>query len=345
MDASILSSHARFTHPLEDVMTLISSDITVRPYTQDDFERIAAFHNLVEPDYPTTVGELRRNNSLRDPKLDYNLFLAERGGDLVGTARHTQSSGLYHPQKFYLNIHVHPAHRRQGLGSRLYTHLLDALKPFDPILLRGDAREDRPDAVRFWQTRGFAEEDRYWESRFDPQTFDPAPYAHLDDKMRELGVDIAPLSALMDAHPDYRRTLYNLDWEMTQDEPLPGTPTRKDFEVYEKYFDTSDFIPGALQVAVYRGAWRGFSELAGAEGDAQSLYNGFTAVGAELRGAGVATALKVKNLVWAKERGYTEIKTWNNARNAPMLAVNTKLGFVRQPAEINFRKVLKEARG
>ncbi len=322
-------------------MTLITSpDLTVRPYTEDDFERIAAFHNLVEPDYPTTASELRRNNSLRDPKLDYNLFLAERGGDLIGTARHTQASGLYHPQKFYVNIHVHPAHRRQGLGSRLYERLMDALEPFDPVLLRGDAKEDRPDAVRFWQKRSFLEEDRYWESRLDPQTFDSAPYAHLGERMRKLGVSIQPLSTLMDKHPDYRRILYDLDWEVTQDEPLPETPTRKDFEVYKKYFDTPEFIPDALQVARYGGAWRGFSELGGSEGDARHLYNGFTAVGRELRGAGVATALKVKNLIWAKEGGYTEIKTWNNARNAPMLAVNTKLGFARQPAEINFKKVL-----
>ncbi len=325
-------------------MTLTRPELTVRPYTEGDFERIAAFHNLVEPDYPTTVGELRRNDSLRDPKLDYNLFLAERGGTLIGTARHTQASGLYHPQKFYLSVHVHPAHRGQGLGSRLYEHLLDALGPFNPILLRGSAREDRPDAVRFWQTRAFVEEDRYWESRFNPQTFDPAPYAHLDETMRKLGVSLQPLSTLMDAHPDYRRILYDLDWEITQDEPLPEAPTRKDFEVYERYFGTPEFIPDALHVALYGGAWRGFSELGGSEGDTKGLYNGFTAVGAELRGKGVATALKVKNLIWAKERGYTEIKTWNNALNAPMLAVNTKLGFVRQPAEINFKKVMKEGR-
>ena len=317
------------------------TDLTIRPYNEGDYGRIAAFFNLVEPDYPVTAEELKRDDKTRDPKLRTVRFLAERGGELLGVARYAQSSSLYHPQKFFLNVRVHPAHRRQGIGGRLYNHLIDALEPFDPILLRGDAREDRPDAVRFWQTRGFAEEDRYWESRLDPQTFDPAPYAHLEGKLSSVGVTIRPLSTLIDAHPDYQRTLYDLDWEITQDEPLPETPTRKDFGVYKKYFDTPEFIPEALQVAIYGGQWRGFSELQGSEGSPQHLYNGFTAVGAELRGTGVATALKVKNLIWAKERGYTEIKTWNNALNAPMLAVNIKLGFVRQPAEINFKKVIK----
>lgn len=322
-------------------MTLIGTDLTVRPFSEHDYERMAAFFNLVEPDYPVAAEELRRDDSVRDPKLEVGRFLAERNGELVGLARYGQNSGLYHPQKFFLNIHVHPSHRAQGIGSRLYEHLLEALKLFDPILLRGDAKENRPDAVRFWQKRGFTEEDRYWESRLDPQTFDPAPYAYLDETMKAVGVRIEPLSTLMDARPDYRRTLYDLDWELTQDEPLPEAPTRKDFEVYRKYFDLPEFLPEAVQVAIYGGEWRGFSELGGSEANPRYLYNGFTAVGAELRGKGVATALKVENLIWAKEGGYTEIKTWNNSLNAPMLAVNTKLGFVRQPAEINFKKEVK----
>ena len=323
-------------------MTLVGSDLTLRPFNSDDYARLAAFHALVEPDYPVSAEEIRRHDQVRDPKIKMNRFLAEQGGETVGLALYSQASSLYHPQKFFLRIQVHPTHRRQGIGSRLYDHLMEALEPFNPILLRGDAKENRPESVRFWLSRGFVEEDRDWESRLNPQTFDVSPYAHLDEKMRHAEVSIQPLSTLMDAHPNYERILYDLDWELTQDEPLPEAPTRRDFEVYRKYFDLPDFIPDALQVALYKGRWRGFSELEGSEGNPKHLYNGFTAVGRELRGKGVATALKVKNLIWAKERGYTEIKTWNNTFNAPMLAVNNKLGFVRQPAGINFKKVLEE---
>ena len=35
------------------------------------------------------------------------------------------------------------------------------------------------------------------------------------------------------------------------------------------------------------------------------------------------------------------IKTWNNSGNRPILAINERLGFVRQPAWIQFRKVLQ----
>ena len=324
-------------------MTLTRTSLTIRPFNGNDYEPMAAFYTLVEPDYPVTAEEIRRADTIRDPKLKYDRFFAERDGELLGIARYGQASGLYHPQKFFLNIDVHPAHRARGIESQLYDHLLEVLAPFDPILLRGDAKENRPEEVRFWLERGFVEEDRYWESRLNPQTFDPAPYVHLDEAMRNIGVSIQPLSTLIDTHPDYQRLIYDIDWEFTQDEPLPETPTRPDFEVYKKHFDTPDFLPDALQVAVYGGQWRGFSELSGSEGNARYLYNGFTAVGRELRGKGVATALKVKNLIWAKERGYTEIKTWNNSLNAPMLAVNIKLGFVRQPAEINFKKVMKGA--
>ncbi len=49
-------------------------------------------------------------------------------------------------------------------------------------------------------------------------------------------------------------------------------------------------------------------------------------------------ALKLATIGYAREHGYTMIKTWNATVNEGMLAINGKLGFVRQPAWIEFEK-------
>ena len=67
-----------------------------------------------------------------------------------------------------------------------------------------------------------------------------------------------------------------------------------------------------------------------------------TAVLREARGKNVATTVKVRAIRAAKELGFTSIRTDNDTRNAPMLAINEKLGFARQPAVISVRKVFRE---
>ena len=57
-----------------------------------------------------------------------------------------------------------------------------------------------------------------------------------------------------------------------------------------------------------------------------------TGVRREHRRQGIALALKLKTIAWAKRIGYSQIQTWNEANNQGMLGINERLGFVRQPA-------------
>ena len=59
-----------------------------------------------------------------------------------------------------------------------------------------------------------------------------------------------------------------------------------------------------------------------------------------LQGRGIAVALKSQAVIWAVEAGFTSIRTHNAQSNGPMLAVNDRLGFVRDLAQIEFLKKL-----
>jgi len=70
------------------------------------------------------------------------------------------------------------------------------------------------------------------------------------------------------------------------------------------------------------------------------IYQGLTGVLREYRGRGIAMALKLQTVRYARDHGYREIRTWSDARNRPMLRIKEAMGFVKQPASINFESPL-----
>jgi RimJ/RimL family protein N-acetyltransferase len=66
-------------------------------------------------------------------------------------------------------------------------------------------------------------------------------------------------------------------------------------------------------------------------------FNAFTDVLRQYRGRGLAQALKLQTILLAKRQGMHHIHTNNDSNNAPMLAVNRKLGY---KPESGFYKLL-----
>lgn len=61
------------------------------------------------------------------------------------------------------------------------------------------------------------------------------------------------------------------------------------------------------------------------------LYNMTTNIYPEYRGRGIATALKLLTIRFARKQGALVIRTNNASTNAPMLAINRKLGYKPEP--------------
>lgn len=52
--------------------------------------------------------------------------------------------------------------------------------------------------------------------------------------------------------------------------------------------------------------------------------------------------MKVAALAWAKEAGYTTVRTWNDSANQSMLNINEKFGFEKEPSWITYVKEMGE---
>lgn len=319
--------------------------LTIRPFngSDADYAAVAAVGNAVAPEYPDSVEEIKHNDAARPAHIVYRRFVAELDGVAVGVASFGQMLGMYHPQKFSVYAGVIPSEQGRGIGRALYATLLQQLAPLDPLSLRTNLREDGLRAMRFLRERGFVEDRRAWESRLDVTSFDPAPFAGQEERVLAQGLRLVTLSELIANDPEHRRKLYELDVEATHDEPMPEPFTPPAQEDYDRYiFDNPDLRPDGFFVALDGERYAGLSSLFGNQAEPSTLSVGFTGVGRDYRRRGIALALKLRALNYAKRQGVRTIKTWNDSTNRAMLSINEALGFAKQPAWVNLVKKLSD---
>lgn len=314
----------------------------IRPHEERDYPSISYVNNAVYREYPQTVEEIRYDDEHRDPKLHFERWVAEVDGDVVAAGTGQHFGFMFHPRKFYVSVMVHPEYEGRGVGGALYRRLLERLAPKEPIALRCGVREDMERGLRFARSRGFVEDTRAWESRLDLGGFDFAAWTEKITAVREQGIELRTLAELR-ADPDHLRRLYALDEELSRDVPRPEPEVTFDpFDVWRDRMETNpNLLPEGYFVAVDNGEYVGLSQLWNSQSGGE-FYTGLTGVKRSHRRRGIALALKLRAIEWAMGQGVARLKTWNESNNRPMLSINEALGFVRQPAWIDFRKTLRE---
>ena len=320
----------------------VRADVTVRPFEERDYQGAVAVSNAVFPDRPGTVDEWRYDDEHYDKKFVNERYVAEdrSSGGIVGYAGLWHVAWAFDPQKFGSEIRVHPAHERRGIGSALWERLQDALRSHEAISTKTTIWEKMPDAMAFAAKHGFREVMRAWESRLDVASFDFAKFGPYLDRALAGGVTITTLAAERAKDPENLRRIHAMEAQIAKDVPRPRdeTHTPIDFSMWLDYAVTGPWsLNDAFFVAVVHGEYAGVSSLFKPKtGD--WLNQGLTGMHRQFRGRHIATALKVKTVEYARDHGMREIRTWNETNNAPMLAINVKFGFVRQPAWITFMK-------
>ncbi len=314
--------------------------MTIRPFEDHDYPGIVSVGNAIYSDYPWSVDETRHE----DARFDGVRFVQRRFVAALPDGRVVAHSGfhhvpnMYHPQKFWVDVLVHPEFQRRGFGSRLYDHLMAGLAPSRPVMLWSNVRETFADSLRFAKRRGFAEIRRAWESRLDVASFNPAPFqARAEAAMNRMAV--VTVAEERERDPRCREKLYDMHVEVLADVPQPDAYTPQTIDQFQqRLLDNPAYVPGGHFLAKDDNRYIAESFVFRSEERPDVLYQGLTATRREYRGRGIALALKLRVVAFAKQRGYREIRTWNDTLNAPMLHINETMGFVRQPAWVMLAK-------
>lgn len=321
--------------------------VTIRPFREQDYGAIVELGNAVYADYPWSEAEIRHWDGRYDGRrvrLE-RLVALEPSGRIVGWGEFHHEPNSFDPRKLAVDITVHPAHQGRGIGGRLYDDLIRGMAPLDPVLLWSSTRETFRQSVAFLERRGFVEKRRTWESRLDVDTFDPTPF--LEKASRgAAGLTVTTVAAERERDPAWRQKLYDLDREIGEDVPRMDAFTPLPFEEHMKrLLENPSWLPEAHFLATDGDRWVAQSNMFRSDELPAVLYQGITGTRRAYRGRGLALALKLRTVDYARRHGIREIRTWNDSLNAPMLHINVALGFVRQPAWINYEKRLPGAGG
>ncbi len=300
----------------------------ILPASVVDAVGAAALLSAAYDDRLATAGGVRHRLSTTRPEDRARWWKAERSGMLVGWA----FAGLdaFSPLRTaaYAGVVTHPSWRGQGVGTALWDEVAAHLGEIGATRIVAHSTADAESAA-FAEARSFTLEGTYTSSACDPRAVGAIP------PQPPPGTEILPASAL--AHD--LETIFAADSESALDEPGPHDFSGMTFETWRRFhWDNPECDHELSAVAVADDGVVGTSFLFSDRGG-RLAANGGTGVMRAYRGKGLGLLMKQHSLAWAASAGITRVMTQNDTTNAPMLAINARLGY--QPFSVGHDWVLE----
>ena len=275
---------------------------------------VSALVELARETEPLTVMNaaawLHRERSV-PARAGLRAFVAEVDGHVVGESwalRAWFAAG----ERALVYVAVCPHVRRRGIGTALYDAALAHAGTLGPTRL-SSAFHENDAGVAFAAARGFAEARAERLSSVDPRTV-----------VEESRAELRPASAV-DPH-----VLHRIDEETMRDTPQLGEHEPHPYDEWAEYVLEHPLFQPEGSFVAYAGGEPAAISLLVADLESGRGSNMYTGTLAAFRGRGLALAAKLGSLRWAAEHGVTQVATRNDETNAPMLAINRRLGY--QPA-------------
>jgi GNAT superfamily N-acetyltransferase len=223
-------------------------------------------------------------------------------------------------------VQVLPGWRRQGIGDAVWEWMRRRALERGMTRFGSNVDEDQPDGRRFAERHGFTVDDVVRSVSLDLSTV-----ADEDVPVPE-GIEIVSYAD----RPDTLRGMWHVDTVASHDVPQAMAAVDLPYERwYDAFVDRPGFLPGGVLAALDGDQVVGFAALALDTAKPSRAWHNMTAVLPSHRGRGIALALKRLQIQWARRNGIEELQTGNHDGNAPMRAINAKLGYQPLPGELH----------
>ena len=299
--------------------------VGIHPFARAHREAAAALFAAAHPERAGEPAGWDAPGGPAGPRRYVAVTSAER---IVGYGRLWQ----VRPGRFRIDLVVAPGSRRCGIGSRLLDRLTCEARAAGAATVQARADSGRARSLAFLQHRGFSETMRMHHLVLDVANADLGPFAGIEHRLAADGIVLTTLAeersrtgnacwaGLCDVHNAAREGWPDPDPGPGQEELHTPEEIRRRYHLHQQGW------PGLCFLAVHGERYVGFVGPLG------------TAVRSALRGRGIATALKVREIAAARERG---VLTLDGATgNAAMLRVNERLGYRRTSTEVRLVRPL-----
>ncbi len=262
-------------------MTSINSEISIRPFNEDDFSGIAAVGEASPPGPFLSADDIRHIYANRDNEQLMAWFVAvDSEGEIVGSGFYAgqlaRQDGDGDPEAeneihttFTIFCYVYPSLQGRGIGSNLYETVLAVLEPYRPYRLRTDMVEGQEQTLRFLVDRGFLEINREQESHLDIASFDSDKFAPELKRVKDQGIVIESVAGLGD-DPDRDFKLYELSESIHRDIPSGAADAPRAKTSFASWRDSvwsnPRLLPDAWFIAIDDSAYIGQSQFVSYEG-------------------------------------------------------------------------------
>ncbi|HWI61256.1 MAG TPA: GNAT family N-acetyltransferase [Symbiobacteriaceae bacterium] len=298
-----------------------------------DCDRLAELMSLL---WPVTAHQVAERLCSFPPDAEKHYFLAVDEAD-YGAGMCFATHYPFEPKGlFWCRVVVDPRYRGQGVGAMLLSEVERVARAHGGLRLNADIREDDSASLAWCQRRGFAICRHAFESVLDLATYDEAPFL---GALEQPGIRFFTLADQPGEQTLHK--LYELVKVTSPDNPLFAVDQFPDYDQWVKLdMERADLAPDCVILAADGDRLVAMTSLS-PTGEPETMTPDYTCVHPEYRGRGLALAVKVLGVRAARRHGAQYIRTNNDSTNAPMLAVNWKLGYKKLPGFFWITKALQ----
>jgi GNAT superfamily N-acetyltransferase len=279
----------------------------------------------VRPEWVFSAESLRHRLASSPPEARLAAWCVEEGDELIGWAIASLMVETSEAGVGWIGVNVHPKRRRAGLGSALLSAAERHAHEIGVARLLSFARGDDGSAS-FARSHGYEQTASNEILVVDPRAVEPP--------VVPAGVGLRPFSAFADDPSP----IFHVDTTSMLDEPGDARFDSITYDYWRERFLGNPLLDHeASTVALVEGTVAAYTMLLIDRTTGRGQNNG-TGTLPEFRGRGLATLAKRACLARAAELGCTAVYTGNNEANAPMLAINRKLGYVPCTRELSLVK-------
>lgn len=232
--------------------------------------------------------------------------------------------------QFTIWFTIDASYRSRGYGGQFYDFLAQQAVVYGAEEFISECKDNDPHSLRFAQKQEFEIRRHAFNSQLDLNTFNPDKLLPIVDEVKAQGIRFTSLAAEGNTEVAQRK-LFELNTATAGDNPSSDGKRRNTFENFKSKVLSADWFRADGQILAVDGErFIGLSAI-GFESDGTTAFNAFTGIDQAYRGRKIAQALRILATQYAINKGAQVIVTDNDSKNAPMLAINGKMGYVRQP--------------